>query len=132
MATVSLSDCEAMPTIAVKDLATARDFYEGTLGLTVRQEMPEAQLVVYKSGNGAVQVYQTESAGTNKATYATWEVSDIQATAVALREKGVEFEHYPDMPGATLEGDVHSWSGEKAAWFKDPEGNMLCLHEAAK
>lgn len=130
MDTVSLSDSDAMPTIAVRDLVAARDFYEDTLGLTVQQEMPEAGVVVYKSGSGMVQVYQSEQAGTNRATYATWEVDDIEDVAAALRSKGVVFDHYPDMPDVTLDGDVHSWNGERAAWFRDPEGNILCLHES--
>ncbi len=123
-----LSDCNAMPTIAVRDLRTARKFYEDVLGLAVQEETPEAGVVVYESGSGAVQVYETSSAGTNQATYATWEVDDVASTVTDLREKGVEFEHFPDMPGVILEGDVHVWGVEKAAWFKDPDGNTLCLH----
>lgn len=123
-----LGSALVIPTIAVKDLEEARQFYEDVLGLEVKEEMPEAQLVVYSSGPGAVQVYASDAAGTNKATYATWEVDDIESAVDDLKSKGVEFEHYPDMPDARLEGDVHVWDNEKAAWFKDPDGNILCLH----
>lgn len=123
-----LNECNAMPTIAVSDLQTSRKFYEEVLGLSVQEETPEAGVVVYKSGSGAVQVYQTSSAGTNQATYATWEVDDIDAAVAALSDRGVTFEHFPDIPGVTLEGDIHIWGAEKAAWFKDPDGNTLCLH----
>jgi catechol 2,3-dioxygenase-like lactoylglutathione lyase family enzyme len=124
-----LGEYAATPTIAVSDLARARDFYENVLGLTVEHETPEAGVVIYKSGNGRVQVYQSSSAGSNKATYATWQVPDIAACVEGLKSKGVAFEHYPDMPGVSLEGDVHVWDGEKAAWFKDPDGNILCIDQ---
>jgi hypothetical protein len=42
----------------------------------------------------------------------------------ALRAKGVAFEHY-DVPGMQREGDVHNFGDIKAAWFKDPDGNIL-------
>ncbi len=127
-----LNDSNAVPTIAVRDIEEARAFYEDVLGLTVQDEMPKAGLVVYRSGNGVIQVYQTENAGSNQATYLSWEVNDIESIVASLKEKGVEFEHYPDMPEARLEGDVHVWEGdedEKGAWFKDPDGNILCMHE---
>jgi hypothetical protein len=38
----------------------------------------------------------------------------------------VTFEHY-DMPGVTREGDVHAAGNRKIAWFKDPDGNILCI-----
>ncbi len=56
-------------------------------------------------------------------------VTGIEDVVSALAEKGVEFEHFPDIPETTLEGVVHVWEGEKAAWFKDPDGSTLCLHE---
>lgn len=43
-----------------------------------------------------------------------------------LKDKGVAFEHY-DFPGMVLEGDVHVMGELKAAWFKDPDGNILAI-----
>ena len=123
-----LGNSNVTPTIAVKDLALARQFYETVLGLEVERERPEAQLVLYKVGNGELQVYASPTAGSNQSTYATWEVSDIESAVEDLKSKGVVFEHYDGMPGASLEGDIHVWPDEKAAWFKDPDGNILCLH----
>ena len=54
----------------------------------------------------------------------TWQVDDIEAEVADLRARGVAFEHY-DMPGMTLEGDIHAGEGMKVAWFKDPDGNIL-------
>jgi catechol-2,3-dioxygenase len=117
---------DAAATIAVRDLKAARKFYEGTLGLKqVDAQEPEA--VTYKSGSSSILVYRSQYAGTNKATAATWEVGgDIEKVVQALKAKGVTFEHY-DMPGMTLKGDVHVADRMKAAWFKDPDGNIHAL-----
>lgn len=121
-----LGDSNVAATIAVKDLPAGRQFYEQVLGLhDVVMESDYA--VVYKSGDSMLQVYPSQFAGTNQATAATWQVSDIQATVADLKGKGVNFEHY-DMPGVVMEGDVHIMEGEDAAWFKDPDGNILCIH----
>jgi catechol 2,3-dioxygenase-like lactoylglutathione lyase family enzyme len=117
---------EAEATIPVRDLNAAKKFYEGTLGLKpVGAQEPEA--VTYKSGSSKILVYRSQYAGTNKATAATWDVGgDIEKVVQALKAKGVSFEHY-DMPGMTLKGDVHVADRMKAAWLKDPDGNILAL-----
>src|SRR5438270_667269 len=110
-------------TIAVKDLATAQPFYEEVLGLEKSMESPGG--VFYKSGNSGVFVYPSGTAGTNQATYASWMVEDVEGTAEALKAKGVTFEQYDNLPGATREGDIHVMGELKSAWFKDPDGNIL-------
>jgi catechol 2,3-dioxygenase-like lactoylglutathione lyase family enzyme len=117
---------DATATIAVRDAKSARKFYEGTLGLkVVDDKMPEA--LVYKSGSSKVLVYQSQYAGTNKATAATWGVGDdIEKIVQGLKAKGVAFEHYT-LPGLTLKGDVHVAGNHKVAWCKDPDGNILAL-----
>jgi catechol 2,3-dioxygenase-like lactoylglutathione lyase family enzyme len=121
-----LTNSNATANVAVKDLAKAKAFYEGTLGLEqVHNEGDE--LIVYKSGDTAINVYHSQFAGTNKATAVTWMVGgEIGNVVKALKSKGVAFEHY-DMPGLTLEGDIHVGQGMKVAWFKDPDGNILNL-----
>jgi catechol 2,3-dioxygenase-like lactoylglutathione lyase family enzyme len=110
--------------VAVKDMAKARKFYEGTLGLKETERM-EDDVTTYRSGDSLLIVYRSEFAGTNKATCATWSVGDdVEKIVKDLKGKGVPFEHY-DMPGIKLEGDVHVGYGMKVAWFKDPEGNIL-------
>lgn len=119
-----LGDNEAMATIAVRNIAVAKTFYEGTLGL--RQTGTEGeQLVSYQSGNSTLLVYQSEFAGTNKATAATWSVKgELEELVRALKAKGVAFEHY-SMSDLRLEGDIHVGKDMKLAWFKDPDGNIL-------
>ena len=119
-----LRDTDAIANLAVKDLTRAKDFYEGVLGFEpVGREGDE--LIVYRSGTPTGNVSRSREAGTNKATAVTWVVGDkMQDVVQALKVKGVTFEHY-DMPGLTLEGDVHVGYGMQVAWFKDPDGNIL-------
>ena len=121
-----LADKEAVATLAVKDLAAAKKFYEGTLGLKpVNAQGDEA--VTYRSGSSRVIVYRSQFAGTNKATAANWLVgSDIDKIVAALAERGVPFEDY-DLPGMTRNGHVHVAGDFKSAWFKDPDGNIIAL-----
>lgn len=120
-----LGNSTAIATIAVKDIQRAKKFYEDTLGLKpIDSGQPE--VVNYKTGNTKVLVYKSQFAGTNKATAATWELADVESTVLKLKSKGVAFERY-NFPGMTLKGDVHVAEGMKAAWFKDPDGNILAL-----
>jgi len=119
-----LGDKNAAATIAVKNIDAAKRFYEGTLGLKPKQSV-EPGVLMLESGGSLVLVYQSQFAGTNKATAATWDVGkDIEGVIRDLKAKGVAFEHY-DMPDARREGDVHVFGDFKAAWFKDPDGNIL-------
>jgi catechol 2,3-dioxygenase-like lactoylglutathione lyase family enzyme len=114
-------------TVAVKDVKAAKKFYENTLGLELVDDSQEPEALVYKSGSSQILVYRSQYAGTNKATAATWDVGDdIEKIVQALKTKGVTFERY-DLPGMTHEGDVHVAEGMKAAWFKDPDGNIHAL-----
>jgi catechol 2,3-dioxygenase-like lactoylglutathione lyase family enzyme len=121
-----LADSTAVANVAVKDLEVAKRFYAGTLGLPeIGRQMDE--LVIFRSGNSTLNVYRSEFAGTNKATAVTWAMGDaFDRTVDALKTKGVRFERY-DMPGATMDGDVHVFGDMRVAWFKDPDGNLLNL-----
>src|SRR5690242_19536326 len=91
---VMLGHENAIATIAVRDVAAAKKFYEGTLGL---EPVPngQAQAPLYRSGKSQLLVYQSEYAGTHKATAATWEVAgDLESVVKELRSRGVRFEHY--------------------------------------
>lgn len=117
---------DAIATIAVKDLAVARKFYEEVLGLKLEEsEGDEAQ--TYRSGKSRVIVYRSQFAGTNKATALNFVVGDdLGSTVQALKERGVRFERY-DMPGMTYEEEIHVAGPMRVAWFKDPDGNIISV-----
>ena len=119
-----LSDKDAAAKIAVKNLEMARKLYEDMLGLT--QVGAEGQeLIVFRSGNSTINVYQSQYAGTNQAMAVTWVVSEnVEDVLGALKVKGVTFEHY-DKPDMTREGHVHIAGNMNVSWFKEPDGNNL-------
>lgn len=124
-----LNNLNAITTIGVKDLKRSREFYQNKLGLTpVKSDTPlEDEVQMFKSGNSLVELYHSEFAGTNKATAMSWVVGeDIAKEVEGLKQKGIGFEHY-DFPDSKLEGDIHVMGNIKAAWFKDPDGNILSL-----
>jgi catechol 2,3-dioxygenase-like lactoylglutathione lyase family enzyme len=111
--------------IAVSDLERAKAFYGGTLGLTQKDE--RAAGVTYESGSTWMLVYPSQFAGTNQATCMTFEVKDVDAAVDDLVAKGVSFEQY-DFPGLKTDArGVAELEGSKAAWFKDPDGNILAV-----
>jgi catechol 2,3-dioxygenase-like lactoylglutathione lyase family enzyme len=120
-----LDSIEAHATLAVVDIDRAKRFYEGKLGLKALPG-PEPTVLVLKTGSTKMIVYPSEYAGTNKATAATWTVKDVERTVKELKSRGITFEHY-DFPGVKLQGDVHVIGKSKAAWFKDPDGNILAI-----
>jgi catechol 2,3-dioxygenase-like lactoylglutathione lyase family enzyme len=121
-----LGSTNAAATIAVKDIAVARRFYEDKLGLELSGTEGES-VRSYRSGSSTILVYESRFAGTNKATTATWLVGDaLDAIVKALTGKGVAFEHY-DLPNTTRQGDVHVSGKTRVAWFKDPDGNILSI-----
>jgi extradiol dioxygenase family protein len=119
-----LGDYNVFAMVPVKDLEVAKKFYGETLGLKKLDENQGG--IMYGSGNGRIIVYPTENAGTAKTTIVTWEVDDISVVVSELKSKDISFEHY-DWPGVVYEGDVHVMGEMKAAWFKDPDGNILGL-----
>ncbi len=120
-----LSNEPAVATIAVKDLQSATDFYEKKIGLK-KIPSPQEGVALFESGPTRVIVYKSEFAGTNKATAVTWAVDDVDGTVRDLKAKGISFERY-EFPNVEIEGDVHVFGKHRAAWFKDPDGNILAL-----
>lgn len=117
---------EAMATVAVRDLDKAKKFYEGTLGLKLTDQQ-EQEALTYQAGGTKLLVYRSQYAGSNQATATTWVIgNDMEKVVQTLKGKGVGFEHY-NLPGMTLKGDIHVADGMKAAWFKDPDGNIHAL-----
>jgi len=119
-----LGNKDAIATVAVKDIGTARRFYEDKLGLKTAHAEDHG-VITYQSGGSSLLVYVSQFAGTNQATTVTWSVGgDFDDIVQSLRSKGVAFEHYDGLPEVTREGDIHRTGDLKLAWFKDPDGNI--------
>jgi catechol 2,3-dioxygenase-like lactoylglutathione lyase family enzyme len=129
-----LTNSPIRPTIPVADLNRARRFYEITLGLKpVQNNNNETTpgIAVFECGNSTlIELYHR---GPSKAdhTVATFEVSNIEEEVNVLRGKGVNFEEY-DMPEIKTQNGIATQGSMKAAWFKDSEGNILCIHQRIK
>jgi predicted enzyme related to lactoylglutathione lyase len=126
-----LNDSKVTANIPAGDLKRAQDFYADKLGLTPTQEVPGEVLIYRTAGGTEFQVYRTDYAGQAGHTIAQFHVSDIESEVRDLKAKGVTFETY-DMPGVQWDGDIASMEGlGRAAWFKDSEGNTMCLDQGS-
>ena len=125
-----LRDSRVMAAIPVEDVERSRAFYERVLGLTFVAGPRADGSFEYECGSGTgLFTYPTkENAGKSPATLAAWHVEDIEATATALRAKGVALEDY-DLPGMKTVRGIATLPGAKALWFKDPDGNILNVFE---
>jgi len=125
-----LADAVPMGFLAVSGFAQARSFYEGVLGLDhVSQD--EFALVM-RSGPIFVRFAVPPERVPAPYTVFGWRVSDIDSAVSSLSLKGVTFERYPYF-GDTQRADG-VWlapNGDKVAWFKDPDGNLLSLSQHA-
>lgn len=119
-----------MSAIPVVDVERARGFYEGVLGLRFAGGPRADGSYEYECGSGTgLFTYPTlENAGKSPATLAAWQVKDIEATAMALRERGVALEGY-DVPPLKTEGGIATLPGGRTLWFRDPDGNILNVFE---
>lgn len=114
--------------LPVIDMQRARGFYEKKLGLKPVGMKPDGKFV-YATGSGGVLALFPKDGGTKADhTAVSFQVRDIAAAIKALKAAGVTFEDY-DFPGLKTVNHVCVLGAEKAAWFKDTEGNYLCLHE---
>jgi predicted enzyme related to lactoylglutathione lyase len=120
-----LKDFQITAYLPAKDLARAKKFYEEKIGLTPSATSEAGAM--YPCGRGSrVFLYVSGFAGTNQASTAYWEVTDIEKEVAELQERGVTFEEY-DFPGSKTENGIALQKNNKAAWFKDTEGNTLAL-----
>jgi catechol 2,3-dioxygenase-like lactoylglutathione lyase family enzyme len=126
--TAMLREARIEATIPTTDLDRAREFYGSTLGLLAADRPARGRELVFECGGGTrLLVYERPSAGTAEHTLAHFVVADLDAAVRHLRERGVEFEEY-DLPEIrTVEG-IATFEDFRAAWFKDPDGNIIGLN----
>jgi catechol 2,3-dioxygenase-like lactoylglutathione lyase family enzyme len=125
-----LNEARVATRIPAQDLERARAFYAEKLGLEPVEERPGGLRYVCAAGEFAL--FASSGGASGDHTQMGWEVDDIEATVTELRSRGVTFEEY-GLPGlrtvdgiADIEGNYPSKGiGERGAWFRDSEGNML-------
>jgi catechol 2,3-dioxygenase-like lactoylglutathione lyase family enzyme len=126
-----LEDGKVVARIPVQDLQRARSFYAEKLGLEPSEERPGGLL--YRCGEGEFALFESTGAASGTHTQMGWEVEDIEATVEQLRARGVVFEEY-DFPGLKTVNGIAEVArnypskggvGEKAAWFRDVDGNLF-------
>ena len=119
--------------LAVSDMARAREFYEGKLGLSVG--IDSGDNVQYRCAEGTVlHVYLSpKHAGKSTATLAGWDVDDVERVVDELTSKGVTFERYDEGTIITDERGIAAFEGgAKVAYFRDPDGNTLSIAQAPR
>ena len=125
-----LTDSRITAIVPTTDLARARQFYGETLGLSDSGvSMPGAEAIFRCGGGTLLEVYERPTAGEAEHTLASWEVPDVRAAVDELRGRGVRFEDY-DLPEFKTEDGIATAGDFQAAWFRDPDGNILCVHSA--
>jgi len=133
-----LEDSEAATRLPAQDLGRARAFYAEKLGLVPVEERPGG--LRYRCGSSYFVLFGSAGAPSGTHTQMGWEVADLAATVAALRARGVVFEEY-DLPGirtvdgiAEVEGNYPSKGGigERGAWFRDSEGNLLGIGQPVR
>jgi catechol 2,3-dioxygenase-like lactoylglutathione lyase family enzyme len=124
---MNLSDSRVEPTIAVSDMARAKEFYEGKLGLSGGDDQPDGGHT-YPCGDGTrIHVYPSPgNAGKSGATLAGWLVDDVETTVDELTANGVTFEQFGE-PFNTDEKGIAKLGDIAIAWLKDPDGNTLAI-----
>jgi catechol 2,3-dioxygenase-like lactoylglutathione lyase family enzyme len=114
--------------LASTDLARSETFYGETLGLRVLESDPYA--VVLDVHGTQVRVTLVEAKAEAPYTVLGWDVDDLDATVADLMGRGISFARYDGM-GQDATGVWTAPDGSRIAWFHDPDGNTLSLHQSA-
>jgi catechol 2,3-dioxygenase-like lactoylglutathione lyase family enzyme len=120
-------DNQVTAMLPVKDMERARRFYEQQLNLEAGAFKPDGKFV-YHCGGTEIALFPRPGGTKAEHTALSFRVGDIRAAIRELEGRGVKFADY-DLPGLKTVEHVCVLGSEKAAWFQDPEGNILCLHE---
>jgi predicted enzyme related to lactoylglutathione lyase len=122
-----LTNASVTTMLPVKDMTRARAFYEGCLGLKAGNFKPDGKFE-YAVGGSTLALFPKPEGTKAEHTAISFRVADIATSIAELKRAGVVFEDY-DLPGFKTVEHVCVLGSEKAAWFKDTEGNYLCIHE---
>lgn len=121
-----LGNTKPFSSFSVNDMQKAKEFYEKTLGLKVKEEssglqlhFPDNNILIYPKNNHVPATF----------TILNFPVKDIDATVEALTKRGVRFEKYEEGELKTDQKGIFRGNGPTIAWFKDPAGNFLSVIE---
>lgn len=123
-----LSSASVTTILPVVDMSRAREFYERKLGFTPEGPKADGNVIYRVAGGAQIALHPKEGGTKADHTAVSFEVDDIAADIRELEQAGVVFEDY-DLPGLKTVNHICVLGSEKAAWFRDTEGNYLCLHE---
>jgi len=112
--------------VATADTDRARAFYEGRLGLTLVEDHDGS--LVFDAHGTALRVQRVESVAPHPYTALGWEVADVSAMVRALAAAGVAMARFPGL-AQDADGIWDTPDGSRVAWFLDPDGNTLSLHQ---
>jgi catechol 2,3-dioxygenase-like lactoylglutathione lyase family enzyme len=124
-----LGKAEIAAIVPVSDIDKAVDFYGGVLGLELdirRDDLAQNREAEFGAGDGKLVVYESVAAGQSRGTLAAFRVEDIESVVAGLRERGVAFEEY-DLPDLKTENGIASIGDLRAAWARDPDGNIVAF-----
>jgi catechol 2,3-dioxygenase-like lactoylglutathione lyase family enzyme len=126
---MSLTESAVAVMLPTGDATRAKEFYEGRLGLPFDGTNDTTGESMYRLAGGSHLVVRVlPDAKPSPNTAMSFEVSDIAAEIADLQSRGVAFEDY-DLPEMKTVDHVFDDGSMKAAWFLDPDGNVLCLHQ---
>ena len=114
--------------LPVKDMARARNFYQDKLGLEPKGFAADGNYLFACGGDANIALITKPEGTKAEHTALSFEVHGIERVIAELKAKGVVFEDY-DFPNLKTVEHVCVLGSDKAAWFKDTEGNYLCVHE---
>jgi predicted enzyme related to lactoylglutathione lyase len=129
-----LANAQVVAIVPVSDVEAAIRFYGDTLGLALkerRSDLPENREAEFDVGGGTLLAYESVGAGKSRHTVAGFRVDDIDEAVSTLRERGVTFEEY-DLPDLKTENGIAQVGDVRAAWCKDPDGNMLAVESVGR
>ena len=112
--------------VPTKDSKRSREFYEGKLGFKFVSDDQFA--LVMHAGKSMVRIVKGAKFTPAQYTVMGWEVADVETLVKWLNGRGVTFEKYPFVEDQKL-GIWTTPNGDKVAWFKDPDGNVLSLSQ---
>ena len=123
-----LTHAPATTILPARDLDRARRFYQDKLGLRPLGLQQDGKFLFALGDGGTLALIPKQEGTRAEHTAVSFKVDDVVGEIRALKAAGVTFEDY-DLPGFRTVEHLCVLGSEKAAWFKDPEGNILCLHE---